>query len=150
SFDLGDFLKFKASVFRFIDESPYSCLDDIQKNAHEVFDVVIKNVPKIRGGRPSFTAKYVATGIYKSPRELESARKLFIKEIEELGYFCNVSVEFVDRDELTRTWIDTYSVVNAELPLFSNAPLPKINGIEEAYLAVVKAKDFVSNLLMTE
>ncbi|MEH1700267.1 AIPR family protein, partial [Salmonella enterica subsp. enterica serovar Enteritidis] len=49
SFDLGDFLKFKASVFRFIDESPYSCLDDIQKNAHEVFDVVIKNVPKIRG-----------------------------------------------------------------------------------------------------
>ncbi|MDI5036043.1 hypothetical protein MJM43_31520, partial [Salmonella enterica subsp. enterica serovar Montevideo] len=41
SFDLGDFLKFKASVFRFIDESPYSCLDDIQKNAHEVFDVVI-------------------------------------------------------------------------------------------------------------
>ncbi|MDI5036169.1 AIPR family protein, partial [Salmonella enterica subsp. enterica serovar Montevideo] len=40
SFDLGDFLKFKASVFRFIDESPYSCLDDIQKNAHEVFDVV--------------------------------------------------------------------------------------------------------------
>ncbi len=150
SFDLGDFLKFKASVFRFIDESPYSCLDDIQKNAREVFDVVIKNVPKIRGGRPSFTAKYVATGIYKSPKELESARKLFIKEIEELGYFCNVSVEFVDRDELTRTWIDTYSVVNAELPLFSNAPLPKINGIEEAYLAVVKAKDFVSNLLMTE
>lgn len=67
-----------------------------------------------------------------------------------MGYFCNVSVEFVDRDELTRTWIDTYSVVNAELPLFSNAPLPKINGIEEAYLAVVKAKDFVGNLLMTD
>ncbi|WP_428978761.1 AIPR family protein [Brenneria tiliae] len=150
SFDLGDFLKFKESIFRFVEETPYSSTDDIQKNARDIFDVVIKNVPKIRGGRPTFTAKYVATGIYKKPKELESARTAFINEINELGYFCDISVEFVDRDELTRTWIDTYSVVNAELPLFSNAALPKINGIEEAYLAVVKAKDFVDSLLITE
>ncbi|WP_413556313.1 AIPR family protein [Brenneria sp. L3-3Z] len=150
SFDLGDFLKFKESIFRFVEETPYSSTDDIQKNAHDIFDVVIKNVPKIRGGRPTFTARYVATGIYKKPKELESARSAFINEVNELGYFCNISVEFVDRDELTRTWIDTYSVVNAELPLFSNAALPKINGIEEAYLAVVKAKDFVDSLLITE
>ncbi|NAT78510.1 AIPR family protein [Dickeya dadantii] len=150
SFDLGDFLKFKESIFRFVEETPYSSADDIQKNARDIFDVVIKNVPKIRGGRPTFTARYVATGIYKKPKELELARIAFINEIDELGYFCDISVEFVDRDELTRTWIDTYSVVNAELPLFSNAALPKINGIEEAYLAVVKAKDFVDSLLVTE
>ncbi|EMJ5764142.1 AIPR family protein [Klebsiella oxytoca] len=150
SFDLGDFLKFKESIFRFIEETPYSCTDDIQKNARNIFDVTIGNVPKIRGGRPTFTARYIATGIYKKPKELELARTTFINEIDELGYFCDISVEFVDRDELTRTWVDTYSVVNAELPLFSNAALPKINGIEEAYLAVVKAKDFVDNLLITE
>jgi hypothetical protein len=34
--------------------------------------------------------------------------------------------------------------------MFSNAPLPSISGIEEAYLAVVKAKDFVSELLINE
>lgn len=150
SFDLGDFLKFKESISRFVEETPYSCADDIQKNARDIFDVIIKNVPKIRGGRPTFTARYIATGIYKKPKELELARRQFINEIDDLGYFCDISVEFIDRDELTRTWIDTYSVVNAELPLFSNAPLPKINGIEEAYLAVVKAKDFVDNLLITD
>lgn len=122
----------------------------MQKNARSIFDVVIKNVPKIRGGKPTFTAKYIATGIYREPKELEGAKEIFVREVEELGYFCNVSVEFVDRDELTKTWIDTYSVVSAELPLFSNAALPKINGIDEAYLAVVKAKDFVDNLLITD
>lgn len=149
-FDLGDFLKFKESIFRFVDEEPYSAVDDVQKNARSIFDVVIKNVPKIRGGKPTFTAKYIATGIYREPKELEGAKEIFVREVEELGYFCNVSVEFVDRDELTKTWIDTYSVVSAELPLFSNAALPKINGIDEAYLAVVKAKDFVDNLLITD
>ncbi|MBZ6395595.1 MULTISPECIES: AIPR family protein [Pantoea] len=149
-FDLGDFLKFKASILRFVEEEPYSGIDDVQKNARSVFDVVIKNVPKIRGGRPTFTAKYIATGIYRKPKELESAKETFAREIDELGYFCNVSVEFVDRDELTKTWTDTYLVVSAELPLFSNAALPKINGIDEAYLAVVKAKHYVDNLLITE
>lgn len=149
-FDLGDFLKFKASILRFVEEEPYSGIDDVQKNARSVFDVVIKNVPKIRGGRPTFTAKYIATGIYRKPKELESAKETFAREIDELGYFCNVSVEFVDRDELTKTWTDTYLVVSAELPLFSNAALPKINGIDEAYLAVVKAKHYVDNLLVTE
>ncbi|HII3096060.1 TPA: AIPR family protein [Morganella morganii] len=150
SFDLGDFLKFKESIFRFIEATPYLCTDDIQKNARDIFDVIIKNVPKIRGGKPTFTARYIATGLYKKPKELELAKKSFADEIEELGYFGDISVEFIDRDELTRIWIDTYSVVNAELPLFSNAALPKINEIEEAYLAVVKARDFVDNLLVTE
>lgn len=150
SFDLGDFLKFKESIFRFIEATPYLCTDDIQKNARDIFDVIIKNVPKIRGGKPTFTARYIATGLYKKPKELELAKKSFANEIEELGYFGDISVEFIDRDELTRIWIDTYSVVNAELPLFSNAALPKINEIEEAYLAVVKARDFVDNLLVTE
>jgi hypothetical protein len=34
--------------------------------------------------------------------------------------------------------------------MFSNAPLPTIHGIDEAYLAVVKAKDLVASLLETE
>jgi hypothetical protein len=34
--------------------------------------------------------------------------------------------------------------------MFSNAPLPVISGIEEAYLVVAKAKDIVQNLLVTD
>jgi hypothetical protein len=47
-------------------------------------------------------------------------------------------------------WVGTYSGVNASLPTFSTAALPNITGIDEAYLAVVKASDFVNNLLTTE
>jgi len=151
SFDLGDFLKFKESVLKLINiEEPYDSNDELQRNAREIFDIVIKNVPKIRNGKPKIYAKYVTTGMYKKPKELEAAKRRFKSEIDEYGFFSEVNIEFIDRDQLTKLWINTYSNVTAELPTFSLAPLPSINGIDEAYLAVVKAEDYVKNLLLTE
>jgi hypothetical protein len=148
SFDLGEFLKFEKSVLRFINSDKYKVNDETQMNVHSIFDVVLKNVPKIKDGKPSLTARFITTGIYQLPSALESAKKEFIKQINNLGYFNKVDVEFVGRDELTSLWVSTYSGTSAELPMFSNAPLPPISGINEAYLAVVKAKDFVDRLLI--
>jgi len=150
SFDLGDFLKFKESVLRFVSSENYDIDDDVQKNARNVFDIVIKNVPKVRGGKPDLVARFVTTGLYKAPRELETAKKDFIQQLEELGYFSSIDIAFIGRDELTALWVSTYSGVTAELPMFSNAPLPPIDGIDEAYLVIVKAKEFVNNLLIGE
>ncbi|BFM05341.1 AIPR family protein [Halioxenophilus aromaticivorans] len=150
SFDLGDFLKFKESVLRFINSENYTALDAVQQNARKIFDVCIENVPKIRGGKPDLTARFVTTGVYRAPEALEAAIKDFRAQIEELGYFGKVDIQFIGRDEITNLWVSTYSSISAELPMFSNAPLPSIHGIDEAYLAVVKAKDLVSNLLETD
>ena len=50
--DLGDFLKFKESIIRFVNSENYEVTDETQKNSKEVFDVCISNVTKIRGGKP--------------------------------------------------------------------------------------------------
>lgn len=150
SFDLGDFLKFKESVLRFVSSDVYSVEDDVQQNARSVFDVSIENVPKIRGGKPDLIARFVTTGVYRSPEALESALRDFKNQLVELGYFGKIDIQFIGRDEITALWVSTYSSISAELPMFSNAPLPSIHGIDEAYLAVVKAKDLVEKLLLTE
>lgn len=150
SFELGDFLKFKESILRFINSDPYDIDDDVQKTAKAIFEVIIKNVPKIRGGKPSLTTHFVTTGTYQKPEALETAQIDFINQIEELGYFENLDIKLIGRDELTALWVNTYSGVSAQLNMFSNAPLPTISGINEAYIAVVKAKDFVQNLLITD
>jgi hypothetical protein len=150
SFDLGDFLKFKESVLKFVSAEDYSCEDDIQKNCHEIYDIVMSNVPKIRNGKPSIVIRYVTTGIYREPIALESAKSEFLRQISDLSLFQNIDVKFIDRDDLVALWISTYSGTSAKLQMFSHAPLPTIAGINEAYLAVVKAKEFVENLLVTE
>ncbi len=150
SFDLGDFLKFKESILKFVNSDEYNVADEVQINAHAVYNTAISNVPKIREGKPSITVRYVTTGIYRGPVALEDARSELCRQLEELGLFSSIDFAFVGRDQLTTMWVNTYSSVSAELPMFSNAPLPTIHGIDEAYLAVVKASDFVRNILQAE
>jgi hypothetical protein len=147
-FDLGDFLKFKESVLRFINEEPYTATDEIQQNARSVFDECIGNVPKIRNGKPRLTARFISTGNYLAPKEFEAAIAAFVKQIDDIGYFSDVDIKCFGRNELTELWVSTYSGITAQLPLFGSAPLPAIAGIEEAYLVVARAVDVVSNLLV--
>lgn len=150
SFDLGDFLKFKESALRLLTQTPYAVPNETLTNARAVFDTVLNEVPKLRNGRPSITARYVSTGVYQTPAALETALNDFKAQLEELGLFHDIDIRFIDRDELTRLWVGTYSGIQASLPAFSIAALPNIAGIDEAYLAVVKASDFVNNLLASE
>ena len=126
SFDLGDFLKFKESIIKFVDSEEYEPNDEVQANANAAYTVCLKNVPKIRGGKPSISVRYATTGVYQEPEALEKARKAFEKELKSIGYFSSIDIRFIGRDELTSLWVSTYSSIQAELPIFSNAPLPKI------------------------
>lgn len=148
-FDLGDFLKFKEGVLRFTAQNPYGATDETLKEARAMFDLIVDEVPKLRNGRPSLTARFVTTGVYQKPEALETALREFEKQVSELGLFHETDIKFVDREDLTRLWVSTYTGIQASLPIFSHAALPDILGIDEAYLAVVKASDFVDNLLVT-
>ena len=142
NFDLGDFLKFKEGILRFATQTPYAAMDEVLTSARQMFDVVLKEVPKVRNGKPSLTARFVTTGQYQKPAALETALNDFRVQLAELGLFHETDVRFIDRDELTRLWVGTYSGINASLQTFSTAALPNIAGIDEAYLAVVRASDF--------
>lgn len=89
-------------------------------------------------------------GSIKPPQEIEQARQEFERQLTQSGYFHVVAVSILGRDELTKLWVGTYSGTQASLSAFSNAALPPISGIDEAYLAVVKGVDLVDKLLITE
>jgi hypothetical protein len=150
NFDLGEVLKFNSAVLRFLSADQYVVNDETQQNAWECYSEVLRHVPKIRNGKPTLVMRYVTTGVYKEPQAIETAKRDFLHNIEELGYFNHVDYRYLGRNEIVDLWISTYSGVTASLEMFSHAPLPKISGIEEAYLAVVKAKELVKCLLETE
>lgn len=147
-YDLGDFLKFKESVLRFFTQEPHGATNELQQDARAAFDVVIKNVPKIRHGKPSVTAVFVTTGTYAAPDALENAREDMLRQLKALGLFQNVEVRFMGRDELVKAWVASYSGIESSFVMHSHASLPRIAGIDEAYLVVIKAKDYVENLLV--
>ena len=149
-FDLGEFLKFKEGILHFATATPYEIKDAILQESREIFDIVLNQVPKLRNGMPSLIARFVTTGVYHQPEALETALKDFKTQLTALGIFHNIDIKFIDRDEITALWVSTYSGIDAILPTFSTAALPNIAGIDEAYLAVVRASDFVNNVLTTK
>jgi len=149
-YDLGEFLKFKESILRFLTQEPYHINCELQQDARKAFDVVIRNVPKVRNGKPNILANYVTTGVYNNPEAFETAKNDMIRQLRELGLFQDIEVRFMGREELVRAWVASYSGINASIPMHSSASLPHISGIEESYLVVVKAKDYVDNLLSSD
>lgn len=150
SFDLGDFLKFKEAVLRFLESDSYDSPDEVLVSANETYNYCLSNVPKIRGGKPRLTARYVTTGRYEQPEAIEKALAQFRSAAGKLGYFSAVDIHVLGRDEITSLWVKTYSGITAALPVFSSAPLPTIAGVDEAYLVVAKATDIVDELLKGE
>lgn len=152
SFDLGDFLKFKESILRFCNtnEESYTVADSTQKEAHAVFNQVITNVPKVRGGKPDISIYFVTAGNYTKPEALETAKNDMFNRVAELGLFENITIKFFGRTELIQAWSASHNGIEASLDTYSNAALPAIQDVNEAYLAIVKAKDYINNLLINE
>jgi hypothetical protein len=147
NFDLGDFLKFKDSILRFLSQTPYAVLSSLQKDVRAAFDVAIDNAPKIRGGKPSLYAYFITTGVYTEQSAFEVARREMISQVDSMGLFSKIDIKILGRDELVKAWVDSYSGVEATLLMHSHAGLPQLSGIAESYLAVVKAKDFIQYIL---
>ena len=150
NFDLGDFLKFKDSVLRFLTAAPYVVENDVQAEANRAFNVVIDNVPKVRNGKPNISCVYACTGIYKKPGPLEVSRKEFSDQVDALGLFNNIDIRFLARDELIKAWVASYSGVEVSLSMQDSASLPPIAGVEESYLVVVRARDYVNNIITNQ
>lgn len=150
SIDLGDFLKFKESLIRLISENPYTALSQVQRDAREALDVVIANVAKIRNGRPDLRAIYATSGSNEPQQPHKLAKKKAESEVKSLNCFENVIFEFVNSDAIIKGWVATYSGIEVDMEMHSHAGLPQIEGVEESYLAVIKATEFVDRLLKSE
>jgi hypothetical protein len=148
AFDRAEVLGFGNVIKDIISETPQYTYLDTLKEAKKILSVILENANKIKDGRPNLHLYFSNTGEYQEPRDLEIAKKGIITEIESLSLFNSVSFSYSDRNELIRYWKDITQGVESKLEMFSSASLPPINGVEEAYLAVVQAKKFVENILM--
>jgi AIPR protein len=149
-FDRGEILKFGDGVSDFLSSSPNLPQGEFIQNSKDLFDQVIDNVHKIAYGKPNCYLFYVTTGIYSSEREIEATFKNIKQNIASSGYFKEAEVFPVDRDELVKLWSLTYSGVEAKFEVKGYTPYPEIAGIDEAYIAIVPAKNFVNSVLADE
>lgn len=145
--DLGELLKFQAAVDRFCHDFSNTPEDSIEANAKDIYSAAVDKAGSIRDGKLELVLRFAYTGRYLNPKEIERAKEELIVKIKDEGYFSNVDYQIMDREGIGRAFSMTTAPIEAKIDAFSIAALPPISGVEEAYLAVVPAKNFVKNML---
>jgi len=145
--DLGELLKFHAAVERFCLDFDVIHDDSIEANTKEVYSAVIDKAGCIKDGKPELLLSYAYTGRYLAPDEIERAKCELVDKLTDSGYFLHVDYQVLDRDGIGVYFNMTTAPIEAKIDAFSIAALPPISDVEESYLAIVPAIQYVDRML---
>jgi hypothetical protein len=140
-------LKFSDAVKDFISDAPKHPMGSILKEARGILDLVIKNVGRVSGGRPECIARFVTTGSVDTAGYGWAALRSLEADVVGTGLFASVDVGHVHKEELIRLWNNTKAKPEAKLDVRGLTAFPTIRGVNEAYIAIIPAKDFIEQVL---
>lgn len=138
---------FQSAICDFFSDTPSYPHSDYMASRREVFDAILQNVGKIRGGKPSALCSFVTTARASEDREIVGARKALKTAVAHLGYFSDVKATLENRDSIVELWKAAEGQVEATLPVLGMAGFPRAPGIEGGYVVTVKANDFIKIIL---
>ncbi|MDZ5447594.1 AIPR family protein [Micromonospora sp. 4G57] len=115
-------------------------------NLRACVDAVYKDVSKFKKGLPKLSIHYVSTG---RPGDglLEEKRIAAAKRLRELDIFEDVDVVAVGASQLRELYKKASEAVGASFTMPKKLPLPKIPGVEQAFLGVLPARKLVERIL---
>jgi hypothetical protein len=146
-FEKKQITNFSDGVYDFFSELPNLPHGEFLKERRILIFELLNNAARLKNGRPTLNCIFVGAGIYNSEAELKAAFKVGVEKLSQRGYFSLVEFSPVDRDQLIKLEASSRAEVVAQLPVLGFAPYPSVDGIKQAYVAVVKAKDLVNQLL---
>lgn len=147
SFDGGDMAKFGVGVTTLLTDATSSPGDEVLIELRKIHEVVVTQLSKVQGGRPKCYLHYVTSGVWGKPKDLVRIVNQQISQLSDTGLFSSIEFMPVDREALITYWMQTRSPVEATFTVKGSVPIPGIVGVEEAYLTVVSAIEFVDKVL---
>lgn len=151
SFDSGEILKFGTGVSRvFDDATAYANAEGVIGELPAIHDVVVANMHRVSGSRPRCMLFYACAGMWKEESGLRKYLQQVKTLLEDSSNFSVVKYDPVDRETLIKLWQQTHQPIQAAFAVQHYMPIPQIAGVDEAYLALVPALDFIQNALSEE
>ena len=142
--EIGNFSDGVYDFFSELSQLPQGAF--LQDRKKLVFDL-FKYAAKLKNGRPNLYGYFVTCGLYSNESELRAAFEVAKQKIESHDLFNSVHFAPIDRNDIIKKSASARAEVVGELPVLGFAAYPIVDGIGEAYVAIVRAKDVVDCLL---
>jgi Mor family transcriptional regulator len=111
--------------------------------AHELMEVIYENSVKFKTKKPSCRINYVTTGQWAGDGYLQTKIDRRVASLRATGLFSDVEFNPMGADELHASYQRSKNSVSAEFTFSNKVLLPEIPGVDEAYLGVIPASEFM-------
>jgi hypothetical protein len=143
SFDGAKIGTIGNGVVDFFSETPKMDRNDKVKDAAAIMTAVYDRSTDFRK-RPSCRIYYVTTGKWVDDKNLLARRDAAVSDVKSTEMFDEVDFFCLGADEIHRLYQATKNAIVRSFVFEEKVEVPKVPGVELAFLGFVSAKDFIS------
>lgn len=142
-FDTAKIGQFGFGVRDFFSESPKLPRNASIVAAAEIMAVIYEKSSKFKRGNPSCRLYYVTTGIWKGDPNLEARRTAEVEDLLNTRLFRDVELTPVGAEDIQKLYNQTKNAISREFVFSERTVVPEIPGVDEAYLGLLPATEFL-------
>lgn len=146
SFETAKIGQFAYGVRDFFSEAPQLPQNDKVKHYSRISREIFQRSRLFKKGNPQCLLYYVTTGKWTDDQNLVARRDAARRDVEDLNIFRKVVFECVDADWLQRLYRESQNAVSTEVVFAERTVIPEIPGVEQAYLGLLPATEFLKVL----
>lgn len=146
SFSTTKIGQFGFGLQDFFSETPSLLRNEEIENKIQITSSIYERSSKFRRGNPNCYLYYVTTGKWINDENLVVRRNAVENDLEELGIFRNVKFECIDAQYIQGLYRSSKNSVACEITFSERTVLPEISGIEQAYIGLLPAQEYLKLL----
>lgn len=143
SFDTAKIGQFGFGVRDFLSEVPKLPRNPAITDAADVMAAIYARSSKFKRGNPICRLYYVTTGTWKSDPNLEARRTAEMEDIQRLRMFREVDFVPIDANSIQKLFHQAKNAISREFVFPDRTVVPEIPGVEEAYIGLLPATEFL-------
>lgn len=141
-FESGEMLKLFSAIHAFLRNETEFPFNDEVKALMSVKDAIIRNIVRF-SEEPECKIYYATSGKWNSDCGLKAIVDAEVAKIESLSYFSGVVFFPLGAQEIKTAFKEVKHQIVRQIEFVRRATLPKIPNVEQAYIGVISASDFI-------
>ncbi len=146
AFDGAKIGTFGFGVNDFFRDPPQLPRDEAIREAASIMSAIYKLSPRFTRGNPACRLYYVTTGRWVNDANLVARQQAVVDDLETTRLFRDIEFIDVDADTIQRLYNQTKNAISRDITFAARTALPEIPGVDEAYLGLLPAPEFMSLL----
>lgn len=143
SFETAKIGQFGFGVQDFFADHPTLVQNDQIRSAARIANEIFSRSGRFKKGNPQCFLYYATTGRWVNDLDLVARKDAVIKDIEGLNMFRKVAFECLGADKLHQLYQESKNAIRREITFPNRTVLPDLPGVQQAYLGLLPATEFL-------